>query len=591
MVASACDSGGALAVANTIDTLWDIDRSCDYVRQRHESLRKAFPLIRLWVNDPDSSAGAVMIGRVDFTDTIKGSFPFKNNTPAQGILQIRDDHYIAKFLKRLPNDPTYQKNVMITVDFYGGQKRWSGLLDKWNVKTNEEGTKYFEMTFLDDLTYLQYLLAPPNPFLPIPVFQFPRVFMLAGPSKWAISMLILLNLIRVEGNLWTLPDDPFDPESWDDIFDWSDWQVHIKGSPWLLDDSSLWTFLSARMNPIDSVIADSLDDCQLTMTYRRVLTVDGETTSGLLGIADPTRIKNGALVFEVVDNSNAHAFGGTFLSGSVFDGMFRSLVTYGGGFVEDVFATTGEDESLNPEEYRTPGWLGTKPEQPWLVIRDSEWTPITSSDLSWGPSKNVSVVVGGDNPAADAIAKLIIETTGALIGYFLLAGFSGLGSIASSVIMPFLTGTIAAWLQWKNTGRAQALGWMHYWELYQAGAENNSWSIAALSALRGGFLVGKSETTHLVALHESWAIPGVHFDVGQRIGTTVDSPGLYDIIWVNQVEEMTPEWDNSGDGQPYSWTIKAGKSQRNMSMGERTARLSKKFLEAINNVGVHLIAG
>ncbi|QNO01045.1 minor tail protein [Mycobacterium phage CELFI] len=571
--------------------LWDIDKSCDYYRGRHESMRKAHPLIRIWINDPENSHGAVCVGRVDFTDTIKGSFPFKNNTATQGVLQIRDDHYIALFLKRLPQDERYQKNVMITVDFYGGAKRWSGLLDKWNIKTTEDGAKYFEMTFQDDLTYLQYLLCPPNPFLPIPVFQFPRMFMLAGPSKWAISMLILLNLLRVEGNLWELPDDPFDPEEWDQILDWSDWQVHIKGSPWLVDDSSMWTFLSARMNPVDAVIADALDDCQLTMTYRRVLTDDGEVADGLMGIADGTRVKNGALVFEVVDNSNAHAFDGTFLSGTVIDGFARSLITYGGGFVEDVFNQVGEDSTLHPDEYYQSGWLGTIAKQPWLVIRDSEWTPITSSDMSWGPSKNVSVVVGGDNPAADAIAKLIIETTGALIGYFLLAGFSGLGSIAADVIMPFLVGTIAAWLQWKNTGRANALGWMHYWELYQAGAENNSWSLAALSALRGGFLVGKSETTHLVALHDSWAIPGLHFDIGHRIGTTVDSPGVQDIVWVNQVEEMVAEWDNSGDGQPYAWVIKAGKSQRNMSVGERLARLSKKFLDAINNVGVHLVQG
>ncbi|WP_124712913.1 hypothetical protein [Mycolicibacterium nivoides] len=571
--------------------LWDIDKSCDYYRGRHESMRKAHPLIRIWINDPENSHGAVCVGRVDFTDTIKGSFPFKNNTATQGVLQIRDDHYIALFLKRLPQDERYQKNVMITVDFYGGAKRWSGLLDKWNIKTTEDGAKYFEMTFQDDLTYLQYLLCPPNPFLPIPVFQFPRMFMLAGPSKWAISMLILLNLLRVEGNLWELPDDPFDPEEWDQILDWSDWQVHIKGSPWLVDDSSMWTFLSARMNPVDAVIADALDDCQLTMNYRRVLTDDGEVADGLMGIADGTRVKNGALVFEVVDNSNAHAFDGTFLSGTVIDGFARSLITYGGGFVEDVFNQVGEDSTLHPDEYYQSGWLGTIAKQPWLVIRDSEWTPITSSDMSWGPSKNVSVVVGGDNPAADAIAKLIIETTGALIGYFLLAGFSGLGSIAADVIMPFLVGTIAAWLQWKNTGRANALGWMHYWELYQAGAENNSWSLAALSALRGGFLVGKSETTHLVALHDSWAIPGLHFDVGHRIGTTVDSPGVQDIVWVNQVEEMVAEWDNSGDGQPYAWVIKAGKSQRNMSIGERLARLSKKFLDAINNVGVHLVQG
>ena len=571
---------------DTFKAFAKLEAQADEVRAQNEAFRRARPLIRFWMNNPDGSAGLTYVGRVDYDDTITGSFPFKNNTPSQGVLELRDDHYMAMWLKQLPNNPELKKNVVITVDFYGGKKRWSGLLDKWTVKSKDH-VKYLEVVFQDDLTHLQYLLCPPNPFLPIPVFQFPRIFALAGPAKWCISMLIFLNLFRVEGNLWTLPDDPFSLESWDDTIDWSDWQCHVKGSPWLLDDSTLWTFLSSRMNPVDSVIADSLDDAQLTLTYRRVLTDDNEYVDGLIGIANG--VKNGALVFEVVDNSNASALEGTFFQGTILDGFVRSIITYGGGFVEDTLSIINDDETLQPDEYYQSGFLSTVAKMPWLVVRDNEWTPIESSDLSWGPAKNVSVVVGGDNPAADAIAKLVIEVTGNLIGYFLLFGFSSAGTIASEVIMPFLVGTIAAWLQWKNFGRAQNLGWVHYWELYQQGGESNSWSLAALAALRGGFLVGKAETVHTMALHDSWIIPGLHIDIGQRMGSTIASKGLEQIIWVNQLEEMTVAWDNSVGGSPLSWVLKAGKSDRAMSMGERYARLAKKMSDALNNVGVHLI--
>lgn len=398
-------------------------------------------------------------------------------------------------------------------------------------------------------------------------------------------MIIHLNIMRNEGNWYTLPDDPFDVDSWTNSNDMSKWQVLVKASPWLLDDSSLWTFLSARMNPVDSVIADALDDAQLTITYRRILTVDGEA-SDVPGVSN---VANGALVFEVVDNSEAHALEGTAFDGTIADGFVRSLWTYGGGFVEDSLNVVTDGQGLQPDEYYQSGWLSTVAKTPWLVVRDNEWTPIESSDLSWGPAKNVSVVVGGDNPAADAIAKLIIETTGNLIGYFLLGGFSSAGSIASEIIMPFLVGTIAAWLHWKNTGRATALGWAHYWETYQQGAENNAWSLSALNALRGGFLSGRAETVHLMALHDSWIIPGVHVDIGHRMGSTVNAKGVEDIIWVNQLEEMTGAWDHSDQLTPLSWVLKAGKSDRAMSVGERMARLSKKMSEALNNIGVHIV--
>jgi hypothetical protein len=501
------------------------------------------------------------------------------------MFEIRDEHYIAMWLKRLPNDPSLRKNVIITVDFYGGVKRWSGILDKWEVK-NKDGVKTLEVSFQDDLTFLQYLLVPPNPVLPIPIFQFPRIFMLAGPARWCVSQLIFTQIARNEGNNWMLPDDPFDYESWDDLWDWSDWQMHIK-APTFFDDSSLWTFLASRMNPVDAIIADTLDDAQLTVQYRRIVTDDGEVCSPNPFVKN---VKNCALVFEVVDNSNVTALEGTFLSGTIFDGMVRSTIQYGAGFVEDLFNTLTEDSGLAPDEYYQNGFLGTVARQPWLVVRDNEWSPIVSSSLSWGPSKNVAVVVGGDNPAADAIAKLTIETIGNLLGALVM--FSSAGTIVADVVMPFLVGTIAAWLYWRNSGRAKELGWVHYVEAFQTGAESNSWSLSAVAALRGGFLVGKAETRHVMELHNSWVIPGVHADIGHRIGSTLDSKGLEDIIWVNQLEEMIPSWDNTmGGEQPYSWTIKAGRSERALSLGERLARLTKKISEAANNVGFSLIQG
>lgn len=568
-----------------LDQIEDIQRRCMEVHRQYEVLRHCFPLIRIWMNHPDGRSGAVYVGRVDFTDTIKGSWPFKNNVPGQGVLQLRDDHYLAVWMKQVPNNSDLRKNILITVDFYGGRKRWSGLLEKWNIR-KRDGIEYFEATFNDDLTFLQYLLAPPNPLTPINLIQFPRNFTLAGPAKWAISTLIILNLIRVEGNLWTVPDDPFDLDSWVQGFDWTQWQCFVKADSFLLDDSSLWTFLASRMNPVDSVIADALEDAQLTIEYRRIITDDGETAD----IPGVPRVQNGALLLQVVDNSNARdPFEGTFFEGSVVSGFARSVIEYGGGFVEDVLATVTDDQTIQPDEYYRPGFMGTIPKTPWLVIRDNEYTPIESSDLSWGPAKAVSVVIGGSNPTVDAIERLAIEVTGNLLGYFLLGGFSSLGDIAADVIMPFIVGTVLAWVHWKNTGRAQNLGWISYWETFQAGADNNVWSLAALGALRGGFLSGASETDHQMALHESWVMPGVHFDVGHRVGSTSRSRGLEQIIFVDRVSEMTAAWDNSGDIQPYTWEIRIGRSERNTSVGERLARLAKKFSEAINNIGVKLV--
>jgi len=548
-------------------------------------MRRAKPMISFYRNRTGGEAGLEYYGRVSYQDTIRASFPFKKNVSAQGILELRFDHYISEWMRSIPNDDTARKNIVVRVDFFGGKLRWTGLLHHHAVKTRD-GMRYMELTFNDDLQFLQFLLGPPNPALPLEIFQWPRVLPIVGPAKWACSIMVLINLIRVEGNLYELPDDPFDLDSWANTLNWNNWQVHIKCKPLMLDDSSLWTVLGTRMNPIDSVIGDAVEDAQLTIRWRRVFSDEGETETGLLFGVTPA---NGALVYEFVDDSGYYSpLTGTFLGGTIIEGMVRSVVQYAGGLIEDTGMMITDDETLYPDEYYGPGFLGTLAEAPWLVIRDTSWSPIETSELTWSPATAVRVVVGGDNPAADAIARLIIETTGNMLGYFLLGGFSSAGTIAADVVMPFLVGTIAAWLEWKHYGRAENLGWVHLWELYQQGAENNSWSLSAIAALRGGFLASKSQTSHTVSLRgNTWIIPGVHFNIGSRIGSTCR--GYDDIVFVAQCEEIIPAWDHSGDGA-LNFQIKIGENKAAMSTGERLARLVKKTRDILQNIGVRLVS-
>jgi len=570
--------------------------NCEEWRQTLLNKRKQKPYIRIWKNKDDGSRGLEYVGRIHYDDTIRASFPFNRNESAQGVLELRTDHYISKWIREVAITEEAKKNIVITVDFYDGEMRWSGLLRSHSIRVGDDQLRYHELSFNDDMQFLQFLLCPPNPALPIGVFQFPRVFTLIGPAKWAISVMILLNLIRVEGNLWDIPDDPFRADNWDSLFDWKDWQVHIKAPEFLLDDSSLWVLLASRMNPVDSVIAEALDDSGLTLRYRRVFTDLGEHADGLLF---NTEVANGALVFELVDDSGYHnQLTGTFLEGTIADGMIRSAAVYAGGFVEDSIATIAEPNLFyrpSPtgpgyiDQYWGPGFLGTLAESPWLVIRDNKWTMIRSQEMTYSPSTAIAVVVGGNNPAADAIAKLIIETTGNLLGYFLLFGFSSAGTIAADLIMPFLRGTILAWVRHKNVTRARQLGWVHLWEIYQQGGEANAWSLSALAALRGGFLATRARVSHTVALRgTTWILPGLHFNVGSRVGSTLIEYPNY--IFVNQVQMIEARWDHTSD-TGLDYMIQIGQNEDSMSMGERSARAMQKAITTLNNIGVNLISG
>lgn len=558
--------------------------SIDGIRAYHAELKQAKPKVLFYKNNPDGTPGAVYQGRINFREFTRHQFPDVQNVASAGMFEVRADHYIAKWILTVPNTPEECKNVLIRVDMYGGEWRWTGLMHHWEVDTRD-GVDYLVATFNDDKQFVQFMLCPPNPLLPLGLFQFPRDWFVFGPSVYSITgMLMLPNILRLEGHPYTLPDDPGDIRQWDDILDWSSWQVHVK-VPSFFEDSSLWTFLGSRMNSIDSIIADALEDGQLTLQYRRIFTDEGEQVTGLL-VDD---IANGALVFEVVDNSGFNKESGTWFGGNVVTGLVRSVLQRTVGDIEDALAPVVDSPQLYADEYFQDGFMASLAGGPIHTLRDSRFNDLQSK-LAHSPATAVSVVIGGDNPTADAIADLIISATGNLIGYFLLFGFDSLGDIASDIIMPFLVGTILAWDEHKHTRRATNLGWIHLHEVYVAGAEMNVWSLAAVAVKRGGFNATDDETSNTCVIgSNTWFIPGLHGKTGHRLGTT---NGAYrratgdGTILVAQIEEMTLQGQADGE---FEFVMKVGKNKAVMSMGERNARLFKSIMNRITDVGVHLV--
>jgi hypothetical protein len=554
------------------------------VRARHRALKQAKPKCFLYKNKRNGDPGVVLAGRIDFREFTRYQFPDELNVSSAGMFEIRATHHLAKWIMTVPNTPTECKNVLFRVDMYGGEWRWTGLMHHWEVETRD-GADYLTATFNDDKQFLQFLLCPPNPLLPVPLFQFPRDWMTAGPLIYcATGLLMLPNILRAEGHPYTLPDDPGDLDQWVEILNWSTWQIHVK-VPSFFDDSSLWVFLGSRMNSIDTILAAALEDAQATMKYRRFFTDEGERPEGFLD----NNFANGALGLWIDDDSGFNKESGSFFGGNAVTGLARSVVQRAVGDIEDSLAPIVDDPGLYYDEYYQSGFMGTLAGGPLYTIRDSHLNDLQSK-LTHAPATAVSIVIGGDNPMVDAIADLVISATGNLIGYFLLAGFDSAGDIASDIIMPFLVGTILAWDEHKHTQRATNLGWVHLHEVYVAGAEMNVWSLSAIAVKRGGFNATDDETTNTCVIGpNTWLIPGVMCHTGQRIGTT---NGAYrratgdGTIFVAQIQRMALQ--GTGDGG-FEFPMTVGKGKAAMSVGERNARELKSLMDRISDVGVHVV--
>ena len=200
----------------------------DGIRARRKALQRAQTEIRLYTNDPTPKPGLVFRGKLNILDCVKHSWPMKKNVSASGGFTIRASHPLAKLILKIPNNPNECKNITVRVDRFGGKWRWTGLLHHWSIETRD-GVDYLTASFNDDMQFPQFMLCPPNPALPIPLFQFPRDYFVFAPAAWGIQVTGFINLWRIEGHPFTLPDDPFDINQYDDIIDLNDWSVHIKG--------------------------------------------------------------------------------------------------------------------------------------------------------------------------------------------------------------------------------------------------------------------------------------------------------------------------------------------------------------------------
>jgi hypothetical protein len=559
----------------------------DNSSRARKALWQAKPFVRLWANPGDGLHDSGLILRGVASDSMGGKVSFSRQDNTTATLKLRMDHHLARWIISIPNDPEAKKNVIMTVDHMGGSLRWSGMYSDWHAKKDSRGVYYLEVSFIDDRQYFKALLGATNPALPIPLFQFPRVLPGFGPTKWLVSVFLLIQMIRVQSNVWSLPDDPFSWESWEESLNWTEWQAHIV-APSLLEDSSLWGLLATRMDDMDSVVKDLLDAAQLTVEYRRVLTVDGEHGQDY-GL--PYDVRNGALVFEIKDNSGYYDSQGTGFNWGIGSGFVRSVIEFGDGFVEEYVGSAIEDENdIWPDEYYQHNWWLPVPTRPWIVLHDSKWSQVETSDIGYTPAGPVAVAVGGDNPYVDQMVELTIQAVGNILGYISLGGFSSAGDIAATVVMPFLKGTILAWLYWKNTRRADSLGWAHLWETKAGGGDQNAWSLSSIAALNEAFAATKAKSVHQLTFNGAGPIyPGIHLRPGYRVASTADRilPGF---VHVDAVENIDLEWDYTGDDRCHKYSIQIGSGEVASSFAERFAKLYSSSLTTLEQLGVRLIS-
>ncbi|MGC4964237.1 hypothetical protein [Gordonia sp. DT101] len=475
-------------------------------------------------------------------------------------VSVPADHPAGEWLLDEAGRVERGEGANVHIEYRSGGSRVSGRAELISSATLDTGEDVVQVNALGEFDNLRNVRVWSNPWLPAQ-FQFPRIFLLAGPSIWVLKTALFVNLLRLYSSAWQIPDDPMNPLTWLDGLDQSNWDIVIKPTS-LLEDmaaGTVWCVLASRFGSWAERAADILTDGELTVTATRWRTGDPEPWPGAV-------VKDGALVVDIIDNSRHRE--GTANGGTVFDGLTRTMRESVGDLIEDVeIAATATPDSSVAEIWRSmfetaPGW-------PTIHIPADGGANPTVTRRTAGAT---TLTMGGQSaPGVNDTISATVQMVGDLAtsninvsGY----GVGAQGGAIDALLKPLYTDTVLAWLSVKLVARQSRAGSSHLLESFIE-LPGKSYTISSLAALReaeretrGGesatvqfpprspYVIGQPGHGHAwVGSPVSFEVPGstareVHVErikkVKAEYGPDANADGRFGAAEVGALDELDP---------------------------------------------------
>lgn len=497
-------------------------------------------------------------------------FKFLKNDAGDAEVKLPLDHPVSLDMMNPLDWPT--KSMYLVFDKDGA--RWSGRIELARSSKTATGDQYFEITAVHDYKKLKELLVWSNPFLP-DLVQFPKAWFLFGPAKWIIGVTLLANLHRMYNSSWQLPDDPLDVGQWFDL-DMSGWWQAVKFQA-LHEDATPVQLISSRFKYFHDCAHPILEATQLVIESRRYLPGDENPLPG-------TGIQHGCLVHEVVDKSG-------WRTGTAFTHIGQTVSNIISGFVRGTRVLTEDGlvsgynviDIKSPEIYNEPGWMGTAPSAPWVVLYDNEYTSLESSDYEYTPPGASQFTTGGSSmTGVNETIKASIIGIGGFLGSFF--GQSQVGAVAEAILEPLYSDVFMAFQTKKLHDRIREQGGDRPLEQWVDGSDNAHSVGSTVNLL---LAIAETEESYACKIKMNDGQPyyvGSHgkgdFFIGDRVG--VHTQGMPEgQLFVNQVESLEYSASESDEG----WDIEVGPI--NFTSGLRAVAKSLETLkEAAQQQGV-----
>lgn len=196
------------------------------------------------------------------------------------------------------------------------------------------------------------------------------------------------------------------------------------------------------------------------------------------------------------------------------------------------------------------GWSEAKNTPIGTEVATVDHSRAASADIPTPPKdlRDEEWVGVGEGPAIEYSAVVSVRSVG--VQDFYDMHVPGWVNYSGNGIWSHNTDVFMAFMKWQDIGRAQNLGWQHYFETFCDGSDR-AYTLSALIALRTGMWRTREQTTHTVTVADG--VEGLYIGqngfgnawLGTRIGTTVRDWGKPGRVYVDRVTELVLEWSRT----------------------------------------------
>jgi hypothetical protein len=464
--------------------------------------------------------------------------------------------------------------------------RWGGKVTEIHLKQDQEGIHTIQLIALSHREHAKRLLVAANPIFP-PEIQLPRMWVMPGPCRTALTTTMFVNLARLFMPVWSTVTNVFNPAGWfnplgsDALFNFlpTEWPIQVAFvNPFL--DQSRWTTVGATWTTFHDTFKDILVDSGCVLRAYTYLTTDEDSPNTEL--ADMLKVfPNLVKQFTGVDVSETNETidqicaprrncvvlsveqkdGRTGPTGTVIDGIISTVAVTLDDLITPIIVRLDTGKVLDPgrvlngmpieeatgieRSYLFETLTGTAPDVPKVIWWQGDYSGAISTDLTFHKSSVKTIMTGGKSPTIVNEAQTFAIRYGlaqlsSVISFYATGGVQqqipgtpGLENLYQGQ----LDNTVLAWQRFTNPIRALHAGDLAWQEHFERGT-GTAYVLASILTLRAGdFKTRPYASFKATVLNGRPWIAQQDYDLGDRVGFEQEG-----VIYVDHCFSIKRRW-------------------------------------------------